>query len=86
MKSNPPPREEAIKLMAANPNLISRAHFGRYLVEAGVCKDLRSVFESYLVPGRPGYVDHRWATLGDSVRWILDAGGCGRDEAGHQDY
>lgn len=60
---------------AANPNLISRAHFGRYLVEAGVCKDLRSVFESYLVPGRPGYVDHRWATLGDSVRWILDAGG-----------
>ncbi|SBT04918.1 Protein TrpH [Candidatus Accumulibacter aalborgensis] len=60
---------------AANPNLISRSHFGRYLVEAGVCKDLRSVFESYLVPGRPGYVDHRWATLADSVRWILGAGG-----------
>ena len=60
---------------AANPNLISRSHFGRYLVEAGVCKDVRSVFESYLVPGRPGYVDHRWATLADSVRWILAAGG-----------
>lgn len=60
---------------AANPSLISRAHFGRYLVESGVCKDMRSVFESYLVPGRPGYVDHRWATLADSLAWILGAGG-----------
>lgn len=60
---------------AANPNLISRAHFARYLVEAGVCKDLRSVFESYLVPGRPGYVDHRWPTLADSLTWIRGAGG-----------
>jgi predicted metal-dependent phosphoesterase TrpH len=60
---------------AANPNLISRAHFGRYLVETGVCKDLRSVFESYLVPGRPGYVKHHWATLADSLAWISAAGG-----------
>lgn len=60
---------------AANPSLISRAHFGRFLVETGVAKDLRSVFESYLVPGRPGYVDHRWATLADSLSWILSAGG-----------
>lgn len=27
MKSNPPPRDEAIKLMAANPNLIKRPLF-----------------------------------------------------------
>ncbi len=60
---------------AENPSLISRAHFARYLVESGICKDVRSVFESYLVPGRPGYVDHRWATLTDSVGWIVDAGG-----------
>ncbi len=60
---------------AENPSLISRAHFARFLVERGVCKDVRSVFESYLVPGRPGYVDHRWATLADSVGWITGAGG-----------
>ncbi|MBS1230084.1 MAG: hypothetical protein H6R17_3361 [Proteobacteria bacterium] len=60
---------------AENPTLISRAHFARYLVETGVCKDVRSVFDSYLVPGRPGYVDHRWATLADSVGWIKGAGG-----------
>ena len=60
---------------AENPTLISRAHFARYLVEAGVCKDVRSVFDAYLIPGRPGYVDHRWATLADSVGWIKGAGG-----------
>lgn len=60
---------------ATNPNLISRSHFARYLVECGVCKDVRSVFESWIVPGRPGYVDHRWATLADSVAWIHGAGG-----------
>ena len=60
---------------AENPNLISRAHFARYLVECGVCKDVRSVFDSYIVPGRPGYVDHRWATLEESIGWIVGSGG-----------
>ena len=60
---------------AENPTLVSRAHFARYLVEIGVCKDVRSVFESYIVPGRPGYVDHRWVTLADAVGWIVGAGG-----------
>jgi predicted metal-dependent phosphoesterase TrpH len=60
---------------AENPSLISRAHFARYLVERGYCPDLRRVFETYLVPGKPGYVDHRWASLADSLRWIHAAGG-----------
>jgi predicted metal-dependent phosphoesterase TrpH len=60
---------------AENPTLVSRAHFARYLVEIGVCKDVRSVFDSYIVPGRPGYVDHRWVTLADAVGWISGAGG-----------
>lgn len=60
---------------AENPNLISRAHFARFMVEIGVAPDPHKIFESYLVPGKPGYVDHRWATLEDSVRWIAGAGG-----------
>jgi len=60
---------------AANPSLISRSHFARHLIESGVCKDMRSVFEAYLIPGRPGYVEHRWATLADSLSWIHQAGG-----------
>lgn len=60
---------------AENPTLVSRAHFARFLVERGVCGDVRRVFEQYLVPGKPGYVDHRWATLGEAIDWIVAAGG-----------
>jgi len=60
---------------AENPSLISRAHFARYMVEIGVCPDTCSIFHHFLVPGKPGYVDHRWATLEESVAWILEAGG-----------
>lgn len=58
-----------------NPDLISRTHFARFLVETGVCKDTNEVFRKYLVEGKPGFVPHRWATLKDAVTWITDAGG-----------
>lgn len=58
-----------------NPELISRTHFARFLVETQVCRDTNEVFRKYLTEGKPGYVPHRWATLGDAVRWITDAGG-----------
>ena len=58
-----------------NPELISRTHFARHLVESGVCNDTYEVFRKYLVEGKPGYVAHRWAGLGDAVHWITDAGG-----------
>jgi len=58
-----------------NPDLISRTHFARHLVETGVCKDTNEVFRKYLTEGKPGYVEHRWATLQDAVRWITQADG-----------
>ena len=58
-----------------NPELISRTHFARHLVDSGVCRDTSEVFRNYLIEGKPGYVAHRWASLGDSVRWITQAGG-----------
>jgi predicted metal-dependent phosphoesterase TrpH len=60
---------------AGNPELISRTHFARHLVETGVCADTYEVFRRYLVEGKPGYVPHRWATLKDAVSWIVAAGG-----------
>lgn len=60
---------------AGNPDLISRTHFARYMVETGVCKDTYEVFRKYLTEGKPGYVEHRWATLKDAVTWIQGAGG-----------
>jgi predicted metal-dependent phosphoesterase TrpH len=58
-----------------NPELISRTHFARFLVESGVCKETNEVFRKYLTEGKPGYVPHRWATLRDAVTWITQAGG-----------
>ncbi|WP_180682443.1 3',5'-nucleoside bisphosphate phosphatase [Tepidicella baoligensis] len=66
--------EGALKYVG-NPELISRTHFARFLVETGVCKDTNEVFRRFLTEGKPGYVPHRWATLGDAVRWIREAGG-----------
>lgn len=60
---------------AENPSLISRAHFARFLVSQGICRDVKSVFDAYLTPGKPGYVEHRWPTLNDALTWIQAAGG-----------
>ncbi|MGP1629609.1 MAG: 3',5'-nucleoside bisphosphate phosphatase [Giesbergeria sp.] len=58
-----------------NPELVSRTHFARFLVETKVCRDTSEVFRKYLIEGKPGYVEHRWAKLSDAVRWITEAGG-----------
>ena len=60
---------------AGNPELVSRTHFARFLVDTGVCRDTNEVFRKYLIEGKPGYVPHRWASLKDAVGWITDAGG-----------
>lgn len=60
---------------AANPGLIARSHFGRYLVAQGICSSQREVFDHWLVEGKPGFVPQRWASLADAVGWIRGAGG-----------
>ena len=66
--------EGALKYVG-NPDLMSRTHFARYLVELGVAASIPDVFKKYLCEGKPGYVPHCWASLADSVSWIRGAGG-----------
>lgn len=66
--------EGALKYVG-NPELISRTHFARFLVDAGHCADVPEVFRRFLTEGKPGFVPHRWATLKDAVGWITRAGG-----------
>lgn len=66
--------EGALKYVS-NPGLISRAHFARYIAEAGYVKDVKSVFDHWLAKGKPGYVAHVWVTLEQAVGWIRKAGG-----------
>ena len=66
--------EGALKFVG-NPELISRTHFARFLVESRVCSETHEVFRKYLTEGKPGYVPHRWANLKDAVGWITGAQG-----------
>jgi len=59
----------------SNPDLISRTHFARFLVEKGFAASTADVFDRFLGEGKPGYVAHRWATLENAVAWIGAAGG-----------
>lgn len=60
---------------AGNPALLSRTHFARLLVERGICHQTHEVFSRFLTPGKPGYVEHEWASLDDALNWIRSAGG-----------
>lgn len=59
----------------SNPALVSRSHFARYIVEQGHARDIKEVFDYWLAKGKPGYVEHAWATLAEAVGWIVGAGG-----------
>jgi len=59
----------------ASRGIISRTHFARFLVDKGHAKDIRAVFKRYLVKGKPGYFEHRWAELADALAWITGSGG-----------
>jgi predicted metal-dependent phosphoesterase TrpH len=60
---------------AANHELLSRTHFARFLVEKGYCASVHEVFQRYLKEGKPGFVPHRWAGLGQALGWLREAGG-----------
>ncbi|MCZ4305232.1 PHP domain-containing protein [Zoogloeaceae bacterium G21618-S1] len=60
---------------ARNPALVSRAHFARHLVAIGLMPNVDAVFKHYLVRGKPGFVETKWADLADAVQWIRTAGG-----------
>ena len=66
---------EGALALAPNPDLVSRTHFARFLVENGHCANVHEVFTRFLKEGKPGFVQHRWASLGEAVRWITGAGG-----------
>ncbi len=54
---------------------ITRSHFSRLLIEAGLAKDTQRAFKRYLGQGRQAYVASLWAQLPDAIEWIHAAGG-----------
>jgi predicted metal-dependent phosphoesterase TrpH len=59
----------------ANPQMIGRAHFARFLVQQNVVRDFGSAFKRFLGSGQPACVEHQWPDLIDAVSWIKGSGG-----------
>ncbi len=59
----------------AGDAILTRTHFARFLVEHGHAKNTKAVFKKFLVPGKPGFVDHQWMSLEQAVQLIIEAGG-----------
>jgi len=70
-----PDAYEGALTFVGNPELLSRTHFARFLVEKNICRSTDEVFKNYLIEGKPGYIGHVWASLKESVDWIKASGG-----------
>jgi predicted metal-dependent phosphoesterase TrpH len=66
--------EEAL-VEAQNPGQISRTHFARVMKSKNICSSIHDVFKNYLVPGKPGFVEHKWVSLKNAIDWIQKANG-----------
>ena len=70
-----PDAYEGALAFVTSERLVSRTHFARFLVEAGHVREVKDVFKRYLTRGKPGYVEHAWAALAETIGWIHAAGG-----------
>ncbi|MWP49610.1 MULTISPECIES: PHP domain-containing protein [unclassified Gilliamella] len=59
----------------AKGDIVSRAHFARFLVANGYVKDIKRAFKTYLGKGGYAYVPATWCSISDAVNAIHAAGG-----------
>jgi len=55
--------------------IVSRAHFARYLQAQGYASSMRDAFRRFLQNKKPGYVSGKWTDLETAVSWITASGG-----------
>lgn len=64
------------EIVASAPDsIITRAHFGKYLVDKKIVKDYPSAFEKYLGDDTPYYVARKFTSPKDAIAGIIRAGG-----------
>ena len=56
-------------------SVVTRAHYGRYLLETGAVKSIKEAFERYLGDHRPCYVPREKITPQKAISLISNAGG-----------
>ena len=62
-------------LALAGEASLTRAHFARYLVQAGYCQNQQKAFDHYLGRGGKAYVPHDWMSIAAAIEVIHAAGG-----------
>lgn len=65
---------DKIKETAQN-SVITRAHFGRFLVETGIVKDIPTAFKKYLGDDTPFYIERKFTPPEEAINGILKVGG-----------
>jgi 3',5'-nucleoside bisphosphate phosphatase len=65
--------EKAQKISSGN--MLTRTHFAQMLIQEGYCKDMKSVFRTYLSGRKPGGVRVEWKDFNEVIKWIHSAGG-----------
>ena len=66
--------EGAMKFVT-NPNLVSRIHFAKWLVDTKAASSIDSAFEKFIGSGRPGFVSLKAPTISQAVHLIKRARG-----------
>ncbi len=59
----------------AGRDMLTRAHFARYLIQCGKARSVAEVFKRYLAKGKIGYVPAQWCDIRTAVHAIHLAGG-----------
>ena len=59
----------------ANGGSLTRAHFGKWLVDQGHAKTMQAVFKKFLTRNNIGYVPPDWCSIEEAVNVIHNAGG-----------
>lgn len=54
---------------------VTRAHYGRFLLEQGYVRNVEHAFKRYLGTGKPAYVKPRWCSLEEAIEVTHQAGG-----------
>lgn len=60
---------------AKAPELLTRTHFARFLVERGSAPSISKVYKHYLAQGKPGFCKSEWLSLEESLSAIHAAQG-----------
>ncbi|WP_114193718.1 RNase RNM [Edaphovirga cremea] len=59
----------------ADGGALTRGHFARFLVQAGVADNMAQVFKNFLAKGKTGYVPAQWCTIEQAIDVIHQSGG-----------